>query len=61
VPLVPILGIVISFALMASLPIDTWWRLIIWLAIGMVIYFGYGRHHSRVQRTVPDAVKAGGD
>ncbi|MDR3748728.1 MAG: amino acid permease [Acidobacteriota bacterium] len=61
VPLVPILGIVISFALMASLPGDTWLRLIVWLAIGMLIYFGYGRHHSRVQRTVPDAVKSGGD
>src|SRR5271157_3800865 len=60
VPLVPILGILISFGIMASLPIDTWWRLIIWLVIGMVIYFGYGRHHSRVQQTVPDEVKVGG-
>ena len=50
VPLVPILGIVISFALMASLPFDTWLRLFIWLVIGMAIYFGYGRHHSRVQQ-----------
>jgi APA family basic amino acid/polyamine antiporter len=48
VPLVPILGILISLALMASLPGGTWLRLIIWLIIGMVIYFGYGRHHSRV-------------
>ncbi|MGB8768659.1 MAG: amino acid permease [Candidatus Korobacteraceae bacterium] len=61
VPLVPILGIVISFALMASLPWDTWLRLIIWLVIGMFIYFGYGRHHSKVQKLVPDEVKAGGD
>ena len=61
VPLVPILGILISFGIMASLPVDTWWRLIIWLVIGMVIYFGYGRHHSRVQQTVPDDVKVGGD
>ena len=61
VPLVPILGIVISFALMASLPGDTWLRLIVWLAIGMAIYFGYGRHHSKVQKLVPDEVKAGGD
>jgi basic amino acid/polyamine antiporter, APA family len=61
VPLVPILGIVIAFGIMASLPVDTWWRLIIWLIIGMVIYFGYGRHHSRVQQTVPDDVKVGGD
>jgi APA family basic amino acid/polyamine antiporter len=54
VPLVPILGVVVSLGLMASLPWDTWLCLIVWLAIGMVIYFGYGRHHSRVQRTVPD-------
>jgi APA family basic amino acid/polyamine antiporter len=33
---------------MASLPLNTWIRLIVWLAIGMVIYFGYGRSHSRV-------------
>jgi APA family basic amino acid/polyamine antiporter len=43
------MGIIISAGLMASLPRDTWLRLIIWLVIGMVIYFGYGRHHSRVQ------------
>jgi APA family basic amino acid/polyamine antiporter len=49
VPLVPILGMLISFALMAALPLDTWLRMIIWLAIGLFIYFGYGRHHSRVQ------------
>ncbi len=48
VPVVPILGILISMMLMASLPFDTWLRLIIWLIIGLVIYFGYGRHHSRV-------------
>ena len=55
VPFVPIMGILVSFLLMASLPFDTWLRLIIWLAIGMAIYFGYGRHHSRVQ-----AAAAGG-
>ena len=49
VPLVPILGIVVSAGLMASLPRDTWLRLIVWLVIGMAVYFGYGRHHSRVQ------------
>jgi APA family basic amino acid/polyamine antiporter len=57
VPLVPILGILISFALMASLPLATWIRLFVWLALGMVIYFGYGRHHSHVQRLGSDAVK----
>ncbi len=49
VPAVPILGILISFLLMLSLPGDTWLRLIVWLLLGFVIYFGYSRHHSRVQ------------
>jgi APA family basic amino acid/polyamine antiporter len=49
VPFVPIMGIVISLLMMVGLPGDTWLRLIVWLVIGMVIYFGYGRHHSRVQ------------
>jgi len=52
VPLVPILGILISGYLMANLPLATWIRLIVWLAIGMLIYFGYGRSHSRVQRAL---------
>jgi APA family basic amino acid/polyamine antiporter len=50
VPLVPILGILISGYLMANLPLATWIRLVVWLVIGMGIYFGYGRSHSRVQR-----------
>ena len=48
VPLVPILGILVSGLLMVSLPRDTWLRLIVWLVIGMIIYFTYGRKHSRV-------------
>ncbi len=52
VPFVPIMGILVAGLMMVSLPLDTWLRLIIWLAIGMVIYFGYGRHHSRVQAAV---------
>ncbi|MBC7921711.1 MAG: amino acid permease [Ferruginibacter sp.] len=47
VPLVPILGALICFAQMASLPGDTWLRLIIWMAIGLVIYFTYGRYRTR--------------
>src|SRR5580704_3720765 len=61
VPLVPILGIIVSLGLMASLPLDTWIRLIVWLIIGMGIYFGYGRHHSHVQKTVRDEVHVAGD
>ncbi len=48
VPLVPILGVLFCGYLMLSLPDVTWIRFFIWLAVGMVIYFAYGRHHSRV-------------
>ena len=41
--LVPVLGILACLALMASLPGDTWLRLLVWLAIGLAIWFGYGR------------------
>jgi APA family basic amino acid/polyamine antiporter len=50
VPLTPILGILTCTLLMFSLPAENWWRLIIWLAIGLVIYFVYGRHHSVLQK-----------
>ena len=50
VPLTPILGILTCTLLMFSLPAENWWRLIIWLAIGFLIYFGYGRHHSVLQQ-----------
>jgi basic amino acid/polyamine antiporter, APA family len=46
VPLVPILGILTCLLLMFSLPEENWYRLIIWLAVGLVIYFLYGRRHS---------------
>jgi APA family basic amino acid/polyamine antiporter len=46
VPLVPILGIFFCLLLMFSLPAENWLRLFIWLALGFVIYFMYGRHHS---------------
>ena len=50
VPLVPILGILSTIGLMAGLPKDTWIRLIIWLALGLVIYFGYSKSHSFIAR-----------
>ncbi len=46
VPVIPIAGICACLVLMFSLPADNWWRLIVWLAIGLCIYFFYGRHHS---------------
>jgi APA family basic amino acid/polyamine antiporter len=50
VPLVPILGVLSCLGLMATLPADTWLRLLVWLLIGFVIYFTYGRKHSVLQR-----------
>jgi APA family basic amino acid/polyamine antiporter len=50
VPLVPILSALVSFALMAGLPATTWERLVVWMAIGLVIYFGYGRTHSELNK-----------
>lgn len=50
VPAVPIAGIAVSLFLMLSLPFDTWMRLIVWLLIGLVIYFAYSRKHSLVQK-----------
>ena len=48
VPLVPILGIAFCLLLMFSLPSENWLRLAGWLAVGMVIYFAYSRHHSHL-------------
>ena len=48
VPFVPIAGMAICLLLMFSLPADNWYRLIGWLIIGLVIYFSYGRRHSRL-------------
>ena len=50
VPLVPILGAAICLLQMYSLPFDTWLRLIVWMAIGMVIYFTYSVHHSELRK-----------
>ncbi len=42
------IGALGSIFVMAGLPADTWIRLLIWLAIGLAIYWFYGRHHSRI-------------
>jgi len=45
-PVIPLLSVVFCFLLMAGLPIITWYRFLIWLVIGLFIYFLYSRHRS---------------
>ena len=52
VPLVPILSALVSLSLMASLPLPTWERLIVWMIIGIAIYFGYGYRHSELRKRI---------
>jgi APA family basic amino acid/polyamine antiporter len=52
VPVVPILGASICFIQMAALPLGTWLRLVIWMAIGFSIYFFYGIKHSKTRQGV---------
>jgi APA family basic amino acid/polyamine antiporter len=56
VPVIPILGIVLCLMLMMSLPVGNWLRLFGWMAIGLLIYFFYGRHHSTLGHELKDAL-----
>ncbi len=49
-PFVPLAGIGICGLLMFSLPSENWLRLIVWLGLGFMIYFVYGRHHSHMAK-----------
>lgn len=50
VPIFPILGALFCLGLMLSLPVETWYRFIIWLVIGLLIYFLYGISHSKLRK-----------
>lgn len=45
-PLIPLLGIICCSLLMLSLEVETWMRLVVWLALGIIIYFSYSRHQT---------------
>ncbi len=49
VPLVPILAVLVCGAMIFGLGKENWLRLVVWLVIGFVIYFGYSIRHSKVQ------------
>ena len=50
VPIIPAGGILACFYLMYGLPWHTWERLIAWMIIGFIIYFAYGKNHSKWSR-----------
>jgi APA family basic amino acid/polyamine antiporter len=58
-PLVPILGILFNVGMMISLGSHNWMRLIVWLGIGLLIYFFYSQHHSRLAKRHLGASAAG--
>src|SRR5215207_1263910 len=51
VPVIPILAVLACLALMLMLPATTWWRFVIWMGLGLVVYFLYGMRKSRLGRT----------
>ncbi|MEQ4719811.1 amino acid permease [Nonomuraea sp. B19D2] len=47
VPLLPIVSVLACFYLMLNLPVETWLRFLVWMLIGVIVYFAYGYRHSR--------------
>lgn len=50
VPFVPLAGVLVCFYLMYSLPYESWVRLIVWMALGIAIYFAYGKKNSKLNK-----------
>ena len=48
--LIPVLGLLTNFYLMAQLGVTNWMRFLVWLIIGLAIYFSYGRRHSKLEK-----------
>jgi APA family basic amino acid/polyamine antiporter len=60
VPVFPLLGIFLCGGLMLSLPLITWIRFFVWLAIGLAVYVFYGKSHSALGRAHAAAGPADG-
>jgi APA family basic amino acid/polyamine antiporter len=60
VPLVPILGMAMNFGMMCALGWENWVRLFVWLAVGLVIYFAYGRRRSTIALQLAHELAASG-
>jgi APA family basic amino acid/polyamine antiporter len=58
VPFVAIAGILVCGAMIYGLGWTNWLRLLVWLVVGLVIYFSYGRTHSKLAERVPDPASA---
>ncbi|WP_227996752.1 amino acid permease [Nocardia australiensis] len=53
VPLIPILAVLACLWLMLNLSVETWLRFIVWMVLGLLVYFAYGRRHSVLRTTTP--------
>jgi basic amino acid/polyamine antiporter, APA family len=60
VPFIPILGIIVCGAMVFGLGVDNWLRLFVWLGLGLLIYFAYGRKHSKL-RNIADIIPKASD
>jgi APA family basic amino acid/polyamine antiporter len=60
VPWVPLLGMASNLLMMFYLGWENWLRLFVWLAVGLCVYFSYGRHHSTMAMALEAELKAGG-
>ncbi|MDE1191506.1 MAG: amino acid permease [Arachidicoccus sp.] len=58
VPVIPILGVLTCFGMMAFLPLDTWIRLLAWMMIGLDIYLARGIIHSVINKNAPAIQRA---
>jgi APA family basic amino acid/polyamine antiporter len=58
VPVIPILSVLASLFLIVSLPGITIVRFVVWLAVGLIVYFAYSRHHSELQKRAGGAAPA---